>query len=75
MSDLVSMNAEYRSLTGENVYEYASTPGDNKGTRYVFTDGKVFGAAKAHGYMRALLEAARSGLSHQEARDAVKLPK
>ncbi|ONK10394.1 hypothetical protein [Streptomyces sp. MP131-18] len=75
MSALVDMNNEYESLTGEEVYLYASTPGDNLGTRYVFVDGTVFGQAKAEGYMQALLDAARKGKSHSDARQAVTLPR
>jgi hypothetical protein len=75
MSDLVEMNKEYKEQTGEEVYLYASTPGDNLGTRYVFVDGTVFGAASAQAYMHALLEAVRAGKSHEEARQSVELPR
>lgn len=75
MSALVEMNGEYKGITGEEVYLYATNPGDNKGTRYVFVDGKVFGREKAQTYMTDLLNAVREGKSHTEARESVTLPR
>jgi hypothetical protein len=65
---LVDLNREYKAITGEDAYLYASNPGDSKGTRYVFATSasSIIGEGAAIRHMGKMLEYAQIGMSHSE---------
>jgi hypothetical protein len=58
------MNEEYKRLTGEEVYLYASKP--RGGTLYVFVNARIPNHHAAERHMWGMLEDARQGKPHQD---------
>lgn len=63
-SAVIAMNEEYKKITGEEVYLYASSP--RGGTLYVFANAQIPNHGAAERHMRLMLEAAHKGMSHQD---------
>lgn len=62
------LNREFRALTGQEAYLYASSPGDARGTRYTFVTSArpIIGSGNALAHMQDVIEKARQGWTAQE---------
>jgi hypothetical protein len=64
---LHDLNSDYRDITGENLYLYASQITRASKVVCTFVSGNAVGLAEAEGYMRWALEVVRNGrLKHDD---------
>jgi hypothetical protein len=63
-SAVIAMNEEYKRITGDEVYLYASSP--RGGTLHVFCNAQIPNHHAAERHMMRMLQDARRGMQHQD---------